>query len=363
MNDSSDSNDRLWSAPLLSIHSTQGPVGRPSAATGIVLMYWLVTATATIGGTGEQAARVVRVAVTTARHICSGSCSAPPPSRKTVATGCDDQASVVPVSSTSATFGPPVPRSIASTHPLMPPSVRVAIGGDGVPAARDGRDAVADTVLHRQAMSSTDPQLPPASGAGRPGAGSVLQFLGPSTGGIRVHVGELTRRLGERGWRVGVAGPHGVMDGVGDQTADVDVPTSWHPGGILRARRQLVPLVTGPSAPSVVHVHGLKAALVALDDPTARDGRPWCSPSTTSSPARSRALARRLLSSVERAIVRRVDHVIVISPEIGERRRAPPTGRPARTTSLPVSPRRTPDRPGPEVRAGYGIGPTTRRSS
>jgi hypothetical protein len=85
---------RLCAAPRVSIQRMQGPVGRPSAATGTVLMYWLVTATPTRGGTGESEPRVVRVAVTTADHICSGSCSAPPPATKVVATGCDDQARV-----------------------------------------------------------------------------------------------------------------------------------------------------------------------------------------------------------------------------------------------------------------------------
>ncbi len=210
------------------------------------------------------------------------------------------------------------------------------------------------TVLHRQAMSATDPQLPPVAAAGRPEAGSVLQFLGPSTGGIRVHVGELARRLGERGWLVGVAGPHGVMDGVGDQTADVDVPTSWRPGGIRRARRQLVPLVTGPSAPSVVHVHGLKAALVVLS--IRRRRRPPVVLTIHNLVAGTqRGVARRLLSSVERGIVRRVDHVIVISPEIGERvEHLQPADR--RHDMLPVSPRRTPTGSVQDVRDGYGIG-------
>ncbi len=206
-------------------------------------------------------------------------------------------------------------------------------------------------------MSVTDPYLHPASGVGRPDAGSVLQLLGPSTGGIRMHVGELARRLGERGWRVGVAGPHGVMDGVGDQTADVDVPTSWHPGDVLRARRQLAPLVTGPRAPSVVHVHGLKAALVALTIRRAK--RPPLVLTIHNLVAGTQqGAARHLLSSVERAIVRRVDHVIVISPEIGERvAHLQPADR--RHDVLPVSPRRTPTVSAREVRDSYGIGPDT----
>ena len=208
-------------------------------------------------------------------------------------------------------------------------------------------------------MSASDPQLPSVASVaavaavGQRTADSALQFLGPSTGGIRVHVGELSRRLGERGWQVGVAGPHGVMDGIGDQTADVDVPTSWHPGGILRARRQLVPLVTGPGAPAVVHVHGLKAALVTLT--IRRSRRPPLALTIHNLVAGTQhGLARRVLASVERSIVRRVDHVIVISPEIGERvERLQPADR--RHDVLPVSPRRRPTTSAGEVRDSYGI--------
>ena len=200
-------------------------------------------------------------------------------------------------------------------------------------------------------MSATDPHLPPTTGVRAPD--SALQLLGPSTGGIRVHVGELTRRLGARGWQVDVAGPHGVMDGVGDQTADVDVPTSWHPGGILRSRRQLVPLVTGPTAPSVMHVHGLKAAFVAL---TIRRSRrpPLVLTIHNLVAGTQQGLARRVLASVERSIVRRVDHVIVISPEIGERvAHLQPADH--RHDVLPVSPRRRPNVSPQEVRDAYGV--------
>ena len=37
----------------------------------------------------------------------------------------------------------------------------------------------------------------------------VLQLLGPSTGGIRRHVGALAAALEARGWEVTVAGPAG----------------------------------------------------------------------------------------------------------------------------------------------------------
>lgn len=118
-NESSVNNDKLCAAPRVSIHRTHGPVGVPSAAIGITLMYWLVTATATIGGVGHAASRVERVASTMALHISLGSCSAPPPAMNRVVTGRLDHPTVVPSAATSATFGPPVPRSIANTHSVV----------------------------------------------------------------------------------------------------------------------------------------------------------------------------------------------------------------------------------------------------
>ena len=53
----------------VSIHNMHGPVGMPFASTGTMLMYWLVTVTATIGGVGLAAAIVARVASTIAVHI------------------------------------------------------------------------------------------------------------------------------------------------------------------------------------------------------------------------------------------------------------------------------------------------------
>ncbi len=197
-------------------------------------------------------------------------------------------------------------------------------------------------------MATTDTPLPPSGER-------VLQLLGPSTGGIRVHVGELARRLRTLGWTVDVAGPSGVMDGAGDQTAVVSIPTSWNPRQVRRARTQLRPLVVGERAPDVVHVHGLKAALVLLT--IGRRHRPPVVLTIHNLVAGTqRGLAKRILGRVEQSIVRRVDDAIVISPEIGERvARLLPADR--RHEVLPVSPRRVPTLSREEVRASYGIGP------
>ncbi len=204
-------------------------------------------------------------------------------------------------------------------------------------------------VLHRPPMSDTD--------ATAPTNGRVLQLLGPSSGGIRVHVGELTRRLRDLGWIVEVAGPSGVMDGVGGQNAVVTVPTSWDPRQLRHARIQLRPLVTGPGAPDVVHVHGLKAALVLLT--LGHRSRPPVVLTVHNLVAGTQqGVAKRVLGRIEQSIVRRVDDVIVISPEIGERvAHLQPADR--RHDVLPVSPQRVSTLDRGAVRASYGIGDDT----
>jgi glycosyltransferase involved in cell wall biosynthesis len=96
--------------------------------------------------------------------------------------------------------------------------------------------------------------------AGAPDARRVALVLGPSTGGIRRHVGELARRLPSLGWEVTTAGPAGVLDGLVDQDAVVEIPDGLAPGAVVRARRQLRDAVAGSD---VVHAHGLKAGLLA----------------------------------------------------------------------------------------------------
>ena len=271
------------------------------------------------------------VAMTTAAHIASGSCSAPPSGNKVVGTDSPLHATVTPLRSTSATFGPPDPRSIASTHPSLPWSP--------VTARRyvTGRPAGA---CYTGAVKSV-----------------ALQLLGPSTGGIRVHVGELARRLEARGWATPVVGPTGVMDGVGEQAGDVDVPGGWHPWKLLRARRQLGEALDGAGgtdAVSVLHAHGLKTALLAESLPRRR--RPPVVLTVHNLVVGSHhGPGAWLLAVLERRIVRRADHVIAISDEIAEYVEHLASGR--WSFVLPVAPTRTVSRPSEEVRAEHGIDP------
>ncbi|MGE0141136.1 MAG: glycosyltransferase family 4 protein [Ilumatobacteraceae bacterium] len=204
----------------------------------------------------------------------------------------------------------------------------------GAPPARGAR------VLHQWSMDE-------------PAARSVVELLGPSTGGIRAHVGELTRRLGTGAWRVSVVGPVGVMADAGRQDGVVDVPSGWNPLAVVRARRQLETHLRSSPA-DVLHAHGSKAALVALL--VRRDARrpPIVVTVHNLVAGTQRGVAARVLSVVERALLRRVDHVVVISDEIAEHVRGvvPPE---RLTFVLPVAPPRTVGRRRHDVREGYGI--------
>ncbi len=180
----------------------------------------------------------------------------------------------------------------------------------------------------------------------------VLQLLGPSTGGIRAHVVELACRLRERGWEVAVAAPAGVVDGE-ERAGEVHhVPVGWHPRRVVAARRRLRTLVAPAAGREwIVHAHGLKAGFVALA--VRPRVRVVLTVHNLVAGTRGRwgaAALRRL----ETAVLRRADHVVVISDEIAERLRGVvPADR--QTFVLPVSPVREARRPRDAVRAELGV--------
>ncbi|MEX0846973.1 MAG: glycosyltransferase family 4 protein [Ilumatobacteraceae bacterium] len=176
----------------------------------------------------------------------------------------------------------------------------------------------------------------------------VLQLLGPSAGGIRAHVAELARRLPAHGWQPSVICSHDVMAGIGPQHGDLDVPPMWNVTAYRPARRRLAEMVEGHD---VLHVHGLKAAMVAVgltDRPPmvltvhnlVAGTQPWA--------------VRPVLQRLESHLVARADHLIVISDEI-EQRFADVIGADRRSFVLPVSPPRTVGRTRDEVRREHGI--------
>lgn len=141
----------------------------------------------------------------------------------------------------------------------------------------------------------------------------VLQLLGPSAGGIRRHVALLTSELNARDWSVRVAGPPGVMDGIGQQDADVAIPNNLSAGAVLKARTSLARVA--PHA-DLIHAHGLKAGLLAS---TTRMGKPLVA--TVHNLVLDEAAGRvaRVLRHLESTLPRRVDKVIAVSQQIAER--------------------------------------------
>ena len=146
-------------------------------------------------------------------------------------------------------------------------------------------------------------------------AETVLQLLGPSTGGIRRHVDALSDALEGAGWRVRVAGPDGVFEGI--RTNDVVVPV---PDGmqLLKLGRAVRVLRRRLAGVDVVHAHGLKAGWVAVL--ATRSRRPRAAVAVTvhnlvlDETAGRSIRFKRLL---ERMVFKRADALIAVSPEVG----------------------------------------------
>lgn len=181
----------------------------------------------------------------------------------------------------------------------------------------------------------------------------VLELLGPSTGGIRRHVAVLGDLVAASGWQATLAGPRHVLDGlVAVEPEVVGVPASMSPSGLVAAVRQVHAL----GRFDVVHAHGLKAGWVAVlsRGPKRRPAIVLTIHNVVLDEVAGRAASvqRRL----ERLLLRRVDHVIAVSPEIVTHF----DGAVARDRIefiVPASPAPAPVRDRNEVRAELGAEP------
>lgn len=164
-----------------------------------------------------------------------------------------------------------------------------------------------------------------------PGGRSVLSLLGPSTGGIRRHVFELTTRLRQRGWRVEIAGPASGLGHLGVVDHCVDVPSGFDPAQLVAARQALK---TAAEGTQLIHAHGLKAG--------------WLAASLRSRPPLVVTLHNVVLSEVvgaaapvlqrlELALPARCDATVVVSNEMA-RRLVGVTGAGRVTVLAPVAP-------------------------
>lgn len=138
----------------------------------------------------------------------------------------------------------------------------------------------------------------------------VVELLGPSSGGIRRHVAALSARLEGFGWTPSIMGPAGVMEAVGPQAAEVEVPSSLTSTGLVRAIRQLRAAIGDAG---VIHAHGLKAAAVAS---LGCRSTPLVITVHNTVIDESAGTLAPVLRVIERTILRSADRVILISDEM-----------------------------------------------
>lgn len=176
--------------------------------------------------------------------------------------------------------------------------------------------------------------------------GRVLQLLGPSTGGIRRHVVFLTEALRQRGWDVDVAGPAGVLDGLGALQHAVPIGP---PASTPRAVWQLRALLRGYQ---LVHAHGFSASWSAVLGRGRRRNPKLVTSVHNVVLDEAEGRAAPFLRVLERRLARRVDAVVAVSPEIADYLHAP------NVTTVPAfgpPPHRR--RTAQDVRESLGVGP------
>ncbi|MDP4507647.1 glycosyltransferase family 4 protein [Nonomuraea turcica] len=194
----------------------------------------------------------------------------------------------------------------------------------------------------------------------------VAFVLGTTSGGTGRHVLMLTEGLVRRGHRVLVVGPRSVEEqfsfaAAGARFVDVAVSDRPHPGNDLRAVLAIRRLTREAE---VVHAHGLRAGALAALGAGGRRGRLAALGAggrrgrlvvTLHNALTAGGLVGFVYGMLERIVARRVDRVLVVSPDLGERM----TRLGARDVRAAVVPapalrpaRRTPE----EVRGELGAG-------
>lgn len=174
----------------------------------------------------------------------------------------------------------------------------------------------------------------------------VLQVLGPSTGGIRRHVGALTCALRDRDWEVDIAGPALVAPDKANGSFHV-VPIGARRDALaaIAALRRLAPGF------DLVHAHGLTAGWLAA---AARLPQPVVV--TVHNLVVDAVVGRRaaLLRPIEARLPGRVTRTIAISDEIARRFTGLP-GAGRIDVIAPVGPRPCPDRTPAATRTALGV--------
>lgn len=165
------------------------------------------------------------------------------------------------------------------------------------------------------------------SGVGWVGVLTVCLVLATSAGGVGRHVRMLAGGLAARGVAVRVAGPAATEEAfgfaaVGARFTAVEIADRPRPAADLTAVRRLRALLRGVDAPRVVHAHGLRAAaLTALARGRRGAGRTPLVATLHNAPVTGGRVAA-VYGVLERAVARRADRVLCVSPDLVDRMRA-----------------------------------------
>ena len=135
---------RTRSRARVSAHSSTGPAGSPSAPTGTVEAHWPVIATACSASRSAPASSTTSRAASSSRtHHSDASWVAVPSSPTYTDTGRSAVRRTSPCNDTTATFGPPLPRSTARIQRSpMPDGLRPRASRARPRASRRGRPLI-----------------------------------------------------------------------------------------------------------------------------------------------------------------------------------------------------------------------------
>ncbi len=160
---------RTAPAPRESIQVMAGPIAAPSPSTGTVPDHCEVQPMPTTSsGATPASARARRAEATMASHQACGDCSAPPSSVRSIPTAWKAWDTTRPVDAKTATFGPPVPRSTASTCGDVEWVGRTSVAVVGMRGAYRARPTRSRAGLRCSDESVTRPGRPRSRSRSRP---------------------------------------------------------------------------------------------------------------------------------------------------------------------------------------------------
>ncbi|MFC0863132.1 glycosyltransferase [Sphaerimonospora cavernae] len=185
----------------------------------------------------------------------------------------------------------------------------------------------------------------------------ILLVLGTSAGGVGAHVRMLARGLGGPGHEVIVAGPRSTDEAFGFTAsgvrfAEVPIADRPHPRHDLGSVARLRELMRNADT---VHAHGLRAGALASLAGTGLRRRPRLVVTLHNAVTAGGAVGA-VYRALETIVARRADHLLVVSPDLGDRMRALRTrgatrgARGVEAAVVPAPPLAEPGRTAEEVR-------------